>query len=499
MKTAVVYCRYSSHNQRHESIDAQVRIISKFALENDIKIIRTFADEAKTGRKVLGREEFDDMIDYVREHYKSIDYVIVHKIDRFGRNTADFYIYRDEFRKYKVQIVSIVETHDKVYASEPDLPHHLLIEGMMISSAEMYSFNLAREASKGMYENAITGRSLGGVPPFGYTLDSTLHYQIVEHEAIAIRNIFDMYLKGYSYKEICVWLTDKGYKTRTNSEFKSSSIFDILRNKKYAGIYEANFNYGGKSESAIPAIIDLNTFNRVQEKLDAKKLTRNTEEAPYLLLGKLYCGDCDELFTATGRKKTADGYKYYYVCKNGKNCVNNARVRQDHIDAQVIEALQERLLNKTRITKLTNQLIPLVQAKAFKNIEDKKRIQEDIKKIDKKISKLSDNFLDDIVPKEVYSIKIKELTEEKKQLESKLSTIMTSDNLIINADFIKEKLINSIKLLNHANIKLKKAVIDDYISFIKIYSNNQLEIQFKVDLPGDCGVKLEQVRGIGPP
>ena len=47
MKKAVIYARYSSDNQREESIDAQVRAIREFADRNDMIIAKVYTDEAR--------------------------------------------------------------------------------------------------------------------------------------------------------------------------------------------------------------------------------------------------------------------------------------------------------------------------------------------------------------------------------------------------------------------------------------------------------------------
>ena len=50
MIKGVAYARFSSENQRDESIDAQLRAIHKYAEDNGIEIIREYTDRAKTGR-----------------------------------------------------------------------------------------------------------------------------------------------------------------------------------------------------------------------------------------------------------------------------------------------------------------------------------------------------------------------------------------------------------------------------------------------------------------
>ena len=50
MKTAYIYARYSSDNQREESISAQIRAIHEYCDMNNIRILQEFKDEAFSAR-----------------------------------------------------------------------------------------------------------------------------------------------------------------------------------------------------------------------------------------------------------------------------------------------------------------------------------------------------------------------------------------------------------------------------------------------------------------
>ena len=60
---------------------------------------------------------------------------------------------------------------------------------------------------------------------------------IDEYEAEAVRIIFRMYLDGYSYTEIINALNSKGYRTRRGLPFAKNSLYEILRNERYTGVY----------------------------------------------------------------------------------------------------------------------------------------------------------------------------------------------------------------------------------------------------------------------
>ncbi len=97
-KLAVEYLRYSSHNQDEASIAAQRRAIHAWAQKNGITIIREYIDEARSATSD-DRENFMQMIDDIRSGRVKVDYVLVHKLDRFARNRYDSAIYRKELQK----------------------------------------------------------------------------------------------------------------------------------------------------------------------------------------------------------------------------------------------------------------------------------------------------------------------------------------------------------------------------------------------------------------
>ena len=63
MKNVVAYCRYSSDNQRVESISAQIRAIKEFCKKNNYNLVKIYADEAISGTSTEDREEFLQMIE----------------------------------------------------------------------------------------------------------------------------------------------------------------------------------------------------------------------------------------------------------------------------------------------------------------------------------------------------------------------------------------------------------------------------------------------------
>ena len=103
---AVIYARYSSDNQREESIEGQIRENTAFAEKNGIVIVGHYIDRAVSA-KTDNRPEFQRMIRDSAK--KTFDVVIVWKLDRFSRNRYDSAKYKAALKKNNVRVVSATE------------------------------------------------------------------------------------------------------------------------------------------------------------------------------------------------------------------------------------------------------------------------------------------------------------------------------------------------------------------------------------------------------
>lgn len=204
-KPAVAYARFSSDNQREESIDAQKRKIKEYADRFGYNIIKYYTDSAKSAT-TDNRPGFQAMI---REAPAlGAEAVIVHKLDRFSRDRYDSAVYKHELKKNGIRVISVLENID-------DSPESVILESLLEGMSEYYSKNLARETMKGLMENAYSCRHNGGKPPLGYDVDPVTHQYIINpDEAEAVRNIYKMYLAGKGYAEIVKYLNAHNYRTK---------------------------------------------------------------------------------------------------------------------------------------------------------------------------------------------------------------------------------------------------------------------------------------------
>ena len=198
---AVIYARYSSHAQREESIEGQLRVCRDYAGHAGFDVIKEYIDRALTATNDQ-RPAFQQMI--AESASQGFDIVLVYALDRFARDRYDAAVYRKRLKDNGVRIISVTQPID-------DSPEGVLIESLLEGLAEYYSKNLARGVMRGMRENALNCKAVGGIVPTGYKIDrATMKYVIDEEKAGIIREIFEMYADGASIVEICWICNSKG-------------------------------------------------------------------------------------------------------------------------------------------------------------------------------------------------------------------------------------------------------------------------------------------------
>lgn len=353
---AVIYARFSSDMQREESIDAQVRACRDYCKKKGYLVTGIYKDEAKSGKSTIERDEYNRLQKDAEDDL--FDVIIMHKIDRNARNELDYH-------QFKQRMHSLGISYEYAAQSIDDSPEGQMMENMLVGFAAYYSRNLAKETKKGMNENAYQAIFNGGTPPLGFDIvkdGDKGRYVINEAEAVIVRFIFSQYLAGQGYEQISSQLRDMGYKSKTGRIFTKTSLHDILNNERYTGTYVFNRTHrkeGAKRNmhaataddviripDAIPAIISREDFERVQKKRrhNKKHTGAYKAKAPYLLSGKIVCGQCGK--SMVGHRNVLRGKLYeYYGCYRMHEGCPQRQVRKVVLENAVIEHVKNLIMS----------------------------------------------------------------------------------------------------------------------------------------------------------
>lgn len=496
MKKAIAYARFSSDMQREESIDAQLRAIKEYCNKNKILLIEKFYDEGISGT-TDERPQFQAMIKYTENN--DIDYVIVHKLDRFSRSKYDSVIYKQKLRNNGTSVISVLENLD-------DSPESLILESVLEGMSEYYSRNLSREVKKGLRENALKAKFNGGTPPLGYDVDENKNYIINPYEAEAVRLIFNMYVLEYGYSSIIEELNQKGYKTKKGLKFGKNSLYEILGNEKYIGNYlYSKEDYNGFSkkrnshkmksrenmivlEGAIPAIIDMEIWRKAMEIRESNKKTKAKYKAKreYILNSLVYCGNCGKVMTGTTRSTGRGNRYYYYRCNCGVKSV-----RADKLEELVLDCVDNVLFNNSNINAIIESMSQYLKCDKTVNCDDKV-VQNEISEIEKQLDNLI-LFVAEHGGNDKIKLKIEELENKKQNLK----------NLVVKNNYAHEVDVGSIKKWLTAKESIKSFSPKEQRIILKLFIE-KIEIEDKtarisLKLINVCGLSSGAERGTWTP
>ena len=331
---AVIYARYSSENQREESIEGQLRENYAYAKKNGITVIGEYIDRAFSA-KTDRRPDFQRMI---KDSAKGkFNLVLVWKLDRFARNRYDSAYYKAILLKNGVKLMSATEHISPT-------PEGILLESLLEGLAEYYSADLSEKVLRGHTENALKCKYNGGTLPIGFVADKDQHYVIDTLTAPFVLEAFQYYDEGMTMSEIAAVLNQHGLRNKRGGDIDIDSVSRMLSNRKYIGEYQYR---DITVPDGIPALVPKDLFDRVQEKIakNKKAPARHKAEDDYLLTTKLFCGECQSLMVGECGTSRSGAIHHYYKCVSAKKhtgCHKKA-LKKEWIENIVVTAVKEKL------------------------------------------------------------------------------------------------------------------------------------------------------------
>ena len=364
---AVIYARYSSDNQRRESIEDQLEVCRRYITRMGWTLTGTYDDAAMSGSSRF-RPGFQKLLADAEE--RRFDVVVCEALDRLSRklaDTADFYD-RLTFRRVKLYTTNMGEITTM----------HIGVIGMM---AQSYISDLKEKTHRGQLGRARAGKIPGGLaygyevipPPAGAT--GAGERRIIPGEADIVRRIFRDYAAGRSARTIARELNAERIPGPGGRLWGDTTIrgqvergTGILNNTLYIGQLSWNrCSYvkdpatgkrlarpNPQSEWEVADVPELRLLD--QDLWDAARarqanitytMARNeaghalnrAHRRQFLLSGLLTCGCCGGAMTVTGKDR------YGCATRRGKGtCTNTHTINRQRIETRVLSALRERMV-----------------------------------------------------------------------------------------------------------------------------------------------------------
>lgn len=373
-----IYMRVSTSMQvEGYSLEAQKERLTKFADFQHMEIVREYCDAGKSGKSIIGRPEFTQMLQDVANDRDGVKYILVFKLSRFGRNAADVLNSLQYIQDFGVNLICVEDGIDSSKDSGK------LTITVLSAVAEIERENILVQTMEGRKQKAREGKWNGGQAPFGYNLDKENDTITIDPtDAEVVRIIFQKYVhEDMGLDSICNYLNQHGYtkkKTRAqeNNYFTRTFLARILDNPVYVG----KIAYGKSTTEKVKgtrdqyhrvkvdnpliaegkhdAIISDELWEAAQAKrkeMGVKWNKTHSLDHEHILSGIIKCPICGTGLAGTVRRrknKKSGEYKddFYYRCLHRKKidedhfCDYKPSLNQDELNHQ-IEAVISDMVN----------------------------------------------------------------------------------------------------------------------------------------------------------
>lgn len=305
-RRAAQYVRMSRELQRY-SIKNQLAAIAAYAEANSLTIVRTYADEGRSGLRIKGRPGLIELIEDVQSGQADFDHILVYDVSRWGRfqdvDESAYYEFLCKRSGVQVEYCAELFKNDGTFVSG-------IAKNLKRGMAAEWSRELSVKVHAGHCRIAGLGYRVGA--PVGYGLrrlmvDESEHpkgrlergqYKALQSDRVrlqhgsaeeseVIRCVFDQFVNGRkSYTDIRRQLNDAGIANHNGRPWTDGMIPIILANENYIGktIYNRTSRRLGqkliknpdhawvRGAAAIEPIVDPGIFARAQKLLAERRV-----------------------------------------------------------------------------------------------------------------------------------------------------------------------------------------------------------------------------------
>lgn len=477
---AVIYARYSSHNQTEQSIEGQLSAGHKYAISKGYTVVHEYCDRAKTGTND-NREEFQQMLKDTAK--KQFEVIIVWKVDRFGRNREEITFNKYRAKKNGVRVEYVAE-------NITEGPEGVILESVLEGMAEYYSKQLSQNVKRGLLESAKKHKVIGGHMLFGYKISNENTYELDPETAPVAKQVFELYADGLSMTELADHFNSLGY------HFTRNSFPRMLSNEKYKGVY--TYKDVIRDPDGMPRIVSDELFDRCQERLKTNKRRPHKEwdYTDYILTDKLFCGKCGAPMVGKSGYGRYGGKYNYYVCTHQiKHTCNKKPVRRDDIEEAVLSHTMELLQDQS--------VFDFIVDATWNYYLETNNQRKEIETLEKNIGAVEsaiDNLIRSVeqeLPYDLVKSRIKELNEEKTVLAATLANKKVASQMELTRDHIVFFL-EQFRNLNYKDRNCQKKLVAVFVNSIYLYDDkliigyNYSDQKEQVPLQNiDEGVRIE--------
>jgi DNA invertase Pin-like site-specific DNA recombinase len=254
-KPAAQYIRMSTEHQQY-STENQADVIREYAQKRGFRIVKTYADEGKSGLRIEGRDALRQMINDVQVEEPGYEAILVYDISRWGRfqDSDESAYYEYICKRAGIQVLYCAEQFEN-----DGSPTSTIIKSVKRAMAGEYSRELSSKVFKGQCKLIELGYRQGGPAGFGLRrmlidiegkpkgvlkrgeqkslqTDRVVLVPGPDEEVGIVRHIYQLFIKhGKTEGEIAEEMNQRGILTDADRKWTRSTVRQVLTNEKYIG------------------------------------------------------------------------------------------------------------------------------------------------------------------------------------------------------------------------------------------------------------------------
>ena len=510
-KTVAVYARVSTKStEQVSSIENQTRYYTeKVEKTPNWEMLEIYSDDGHTGTDA-NRENFQRLLSDVMSG--KINCVVVKDLSRFARNYSDAGSLIDNlFVQMGVRFISLAENVDSYL--NPDSVSSIIVPITNVMN-DQYCYQTSKKIRQVFDYKRRNGQYIGAFAPYGYVKHpKDKHQLIIDPDAAEIvKLIFSLFLKGTSKRAIALYLNEHGvpspsaYKLQKGIPVSTRGyddpmwgarmIHSILTNPTYTGDLAQGRSrvksYKVHEVESVPreewvevagtheAIIDYETFDKVQALLQRDTRTSPKGREVHLFSGFLKCADCGRAIT----RSVGNNNNVYYACSTYKNRSRTActmhSIKHNRLEAAVLFAVQQQIHLAVSYSEMIARIntAPVKRSQSIRLEELIAAKERELAKISRYKQSLYQDWKDGEITQQDY---------RDMKADYERQTIALTDVLArLNAE--RAELANGVKsehpalvaFTKHQNIdQLSRELLVELIDHIKVYENGNISVRFK--------------------
>jgi len=517
--------------EKAESKETQLKYNAGFVLENDLGVIvDNYFDDDISGA-IFKREDLDRL----KEDIESlrINAVVVKDLSRLGRSNAKTLTLIEYLEERNIRLVAINDNYDSLKDSDD-------LIGIKTWYNERYIKDISVKIRSNVHQKLKEGEYLG-TPPFGYkkeyqVINNKLRpvNQLIVDEKIrpVIVEIFDLYIKGYGYRNIANILGERGYPNPSRYKnynrpqsacWTGDHIRRIIKSRVYCGDTvqgtSERINYKSKKTRGRPKekwyvknnthepIVNRETWtlaNEINKKRGIRRGTGNTKNR-YLFSGFLQCGACGKFLSARKVKQRPLGYicsNYFHYGKKrvGKdNGCESHYIRHDLLEKLVYEDILGHISPEDIESAVRSYREKYLTAKD--HVKAFSGIKHEIRKYEQQLDLMYEDRLNLVITANCYQNKARDVAKKldhlRFQMDSLEREMRQRQKIVQNEESLKQSLIKYMQ--SH---QLTRALLERSVKRIHVFlpgdinGEKEIAVRSKLNIDSDIFELLSKDGGI---